>query len=172
MWTLELEILCQNQVSYNARVLYLQSEVTEKWTRNSNKSILQCCLNNLCLKNKFSKIKQFLKFPIQNFDSLHVVFKFFWFQTMFLFLFFKNRIRYEIVTKTTYKYSYKCVWEKIEPKLRIEVQGPLSKYFWVSGTRSNSDKRQKQHSLQQQQNRRLLITTMSKYNASCFIWRP
>lgn len=75
---------------YNARVLYLRSEVTEKWTRTSNKSILRCCLNNLCLKNKFSKIKQFLKFPIQNFDSLHVVFKFFWFQTMFLFLFFKQ----------------------------------------------------------------------------------
>lgn len=31
-----------------------------------------------------------------------------------VFFFFFNRIRYEIVTKTTYKYSYKCVWQKIE----------------------------------------------------------
>lgn len=31
-----------------------------------------------------------------------------------MFSFFFNRIRYEIVTKTTYKYSYKCVWQKIE----------------------------------------------------------
>lgn len=171
MWTLELEILCQNQVSYNARVLYRQSEVTEKWTGNSNKSILRCCLNNLCLKYKFSKKNQFLKFPIQNFDSLHVVFKFFWFQTMFLFLFLKQNSLWNCDENNLQIFLQVCL-RKNRTKLRIEVQGPLSKYFWVSGTRSNSDKRQKQHSLQQQQNRCLLITTMSKYNASCYIWRP
>lgn len=80
-----------------------------------------------------------------------------------MFSFFFNRIRYEIVTKTTYKYSYKCVWQKIEnlKKGGPEVQDPFLIYFWVYSTGSNSDKKQKQRLQQQEQNRRPLRATIN-----------
>lgn len=154
---------------YNARVLYLRSEVTEKWTRTSNKSILRCCLNNLCLKNKFSKIKV-LKIPNSEFWLFTCIFQILLISNYVSF--FKKQNSLWNCDENNLQIFLQVCLRKNRTKLRIEVQGPLWKYFWVSGTRSNSDKRQKQHSLQQQQNRCLLITTMSKYNASCFIWRP